>query len=119
MRDLLEEEAGGSERARLALDVYCYRIRKYIGAYAAALGGLDVVAFTGGVGQNSPEIRARSLQGLGFLGVEVAPEQNAPLSGGVEGTFNAGRVVLAVVRTGEELRIALEAEGLVRQGSSR
>ncbi len=119
MRDLLEEEAGGSERARLALDVYCYRIRKYIGAYAAALGGLDVVAFTGGVGQNSPEIRARSLQGLEFLDVDVDAGRNAPLTGGVEGTFQAGRVVLAVVRTGEELRIALEAESLVLQGSSR
>lgn len=119
MRDLLEEEAAGSERARLALDVYCWRIRKYIGAYAAALGGLDAVAFTGGVGENSAEIRARCVQDLAFLGVEPDAERNAALTGGAEGTFHAGAVVLAAVRTGEELRIALEAERLVGQASSR
>lgn len=112
MRDLLEEEAEGSERARLALDVYCYRVRKYIGAYAAAMGGLDAIGFTGGVGQNSAEIRARCLEGLGFLGVEVDAEANASLVGGAEGVFHRGAVAVAAIRTGEELVIALEAERL-------
>lgn len=117
MRDLLEEESEGSDRARLALDVYCYRVRKYIGAYAAVMGGVDAVGFTGGIGQNSPEIRARCLQGLGFLGVEVDGDANGRLVGGEQGAFQAGDgVLLATVRTGEELVIALEAERLAEAG---
>jgi acetate kinase len=112
MRDVLEEEAGGSDRARLALDVYTYRVRKYIGAYAAALGGVDAIGFTGGIGQNSALIRARCLEGLGFLGVEVDPGANEALTGGREGTFQRGSVALAAIRTGEELVIAQEAERL-------
>lgn len=112
MRDLLEEEAAGAERARLALDVYCYRIRKYIGAYAAAMGGIDAIGFTGGVGENSALIRFRCLRELEFLGVEVDPDANAALTGGEEGLFHRGRVALAAIRTGEELVIALEAERL-------
>lgn len=110
MRDLLEEEADGNERAELALGVYCYRIRKYIGAYAAALGGVDAVAFTGGVGQNAASIRTRCLQGMGFLGIEIDEEANRRLTGGAEGTFHRGPVTLAVVPSGEELVIAVEAE---------
>jgi acetate kinase len=124
MRDLLEEEADGSDRARLALDVYCYRVRKYIGAYAAVMGGIDAVGFTGGIGQNAPAIRARCLEGLDFLGIEVDESANAELTGGAQGTFHRGAdageaseagpgpVVLAAIRTGEELVIALEAERL-------
>lgn len=112
MRDVLEEEAEGSDRARLALDVYCYRVRKYIGAYAAAMGGLDAVGFTGGIGQNSSDIRGRCLAGLDFMGIVADPDANAALTGGVEGTFHRGAVPLAVVRTGEELVIAQEAERL-------
>jgi acetate kinase len=112
MRDVLEEEETGSSRARLALDVYTYRVRKYIGAYAAVLGGLDAVAFTGGIGQNSASIRTRCLRGLGFLGVEVDEAANEALTGGAEGLFHGGPVTLAVVRSGEELVIALEAERL-------
>lgn len=112
MRDLLEEEAGGSGRAALALDVYTYRVRKYIGAYAAVLGGVDAIGFTGGVGQNAPGIRARCLDGLGFLGLEVDPEANARLTDGEEGFFHVGGTAVAAIRTGEELVIALEAERL-------
>lgn len=112
MRDLLDEESEGSERARLALDVYCYRVRKYIGSYAAAMGGIDAIGFTGGVGQNSAEIRARCLEGLEFLGVELDPDANAVLTGGAEGTFHRGAVAAAAIRTGEELVIAREAERL-------
>jgi acetate kinase len=112
MRDLLEEEAEGSERAKLALDVYTYRVRKYIGAYAAVLGGVDAIGFTGGVGQNSAVIRARCLEGLGFLGVDVDGPANEALTGGEEGFFHAGPVATAAIRTGEELVIALEAERL-------
>ncbi len=112
MRDVIEEEAAGSDRARLALDVYTYRVRKYIGAYAAAMGGVDVIGFTGGIGQNSALIRERCLAELGFFGVEVDAAANERLTGGREGTFHTGETALAVVRTGEELVIAQEAERL-------
>lgn len=116
MRDLLEEEAAGSQRAALALGVYTYRIRKYIGAYAAAMGGLDAIGFTGGVGQNSAVIRARALAGLEFLGVEVDPVANEALRGGHEGTFHSGSVTLGVVRSGEEIMIALQTEDIANSG---
>jgi acetate kinase len=112
MRDLLKEEEAGEARAKLALDVYCYRVRKYIGAYAAAMGGLDAIGFTGGVGENAPTIRARILAGLEFLGVEIDSESNATFLGGAAGTFHSGSVGLAVVRSGEEVMIALETERL-------
>lgn len=116
MRDLLAEEADGSERARLALEVYVYRVRKYIGAYSAAMGGVDAIVFTGGVGQNSPEIRGRCLAGLGHLGVEVDTVANESLSEGGEGWFESGDVGLAAVRCGEEIMIAIEAERASRNG---
>ena len=82
MRDVLGAAAeAGDERARLALDVYCYRLRKYIGAYAAAMGGLDVLVFTAGVGENSAEIRAAACEGLGFLGIELDQAANAKARG--------------------------------------
>jgi acetate kinase len=114
MRDLLEEEAAGEERAALALEIYTYRIRKYVGAYAAVLGGLDAVAFTGGVGENAAGIRSRTLEGLGFLGVEVDGDRNGELVGGREGTFHSDRVACLVIRNGEELTIARETEETVR-----
>jgi acetate kinase len=114
MRDLLEEAGKGERRAELALEVYAYRIRKYVGAYAAALGGLDAVAFTGGVGENAPSIRSRALEELSFLGIEVDEERNRALTGGAEGGFSRGGVSLLVVGSGEELTIALEAERVLR-----
>jgi len=68
MRDLVEAAAGGDARARLAIDVFCYRAKKYIGAYWAVLGGADAIVFTGGIGENRPEIRGRILEGLESLG---------------------------------------------------
>ncbi len=123
MRDLLEEEGRGNARAELALSVYMHRIRKAIGAYAAVLGGLDVVAFTGGVGENAPSIRKRCLEGLGFLGIEVDPVVNDRMTGrGEEGAFHSGSTALVVVASGEELMIALEAQRIVddiRKGGPR
>jgi acetate kinase len=77
VRELLEAEAAGDEGARLALDVFCYRARKYIGAYLAALGGADAVVFGGGIGENAPKVRARICRGLGQLGVSLDAEMNA------------------------------------------
>src|SRR6185369_14452295 len=69
MREILQAADGGNHRALLALKAYCYRVRKYIGAYVAAMGGLDAVIFTGGIGQGSADVRALALQGLEGMGV--------------------------------------------------
>jgi len=75
-RDLEEEQEKGNDRARLAMDIYCYRIRKYVGAYAAAMGGLDAIIFTAGVGENSNYVREHVCSDLGFLGVELDKAKN-------------------------------------------
>jgi acetate kinase len=76
VRELMEAEAGGDEGARLALDVFCHRAKKYIGAYLAALGGADAVLFGGGIGENAPEVRARICNGLQPLGITVDDDAN-------------------------------------------
>ena len=77
MREVVDRAAAGGQDARLALDVYTHRLRAGIAAMAAALGGLDLLVFTGGVGENSPEVRSEAAAGLGFLGVRLDPERNA------------------------------------------
>lgn len=77
MRDVAQRAAGGDAEARLALDIYAYRARKYIGAYAAAMAGVDVVVFTGGVGENDASMRARICDGLDFIGIRLDPHRNA------------------------------------------
>jgi len=81
MRKLLEAEAAGNERAKLAVDVFCYRLRKYIAAYVGVLGGLDALVFTGGIGENAPAVRVRSVSGLGAMGITVDPALNADVRG--------------------------------------
>jgi acetate kinase len=109
MRDVLGAAAAGDARSRLVLDIYCYRLRKYIGAYAAAMGGLDVLVFTAGVGENSADIRAAVCDGLGFLGIELDPHKNARARG-VESDISTAesRVRVLVVPTDEERVIAEE-----------
>jgi acetate kinase len=106
MRDLLSAERDGNERAQIAIDLYCYRIRKAIAAFAGVLGGVDAIAFTAGVGENAPAIRQRALAHLNFLDVAVDAKRNATLTGGAEGTFHSGGVALAVIHTDEARVIA-------------
>jgi acetate kinase len=109
MRDLLAEaHENDDRRARLAIDIFCYRVRKYIGAYLAALGGADAVVFAGGVGENSPEVRAQICHGLEWAGVELDDAANARMVGGVEGriTTDTARLAVWVIPTDEELLIA-------------
>jgi acetate kinase len=116
MRELLAEaEEHQDRRARLAVEIFCYRIRKYIGGYLAALGGADAVVFAGGIGENSAAVRARACAGLEWLGLAVDPARNAALAGGAEGRFDAAgsRVELWVVPTDEELLIARDTYRLV------
>ncbi len=108
MRELLAEERdNGDRRARLAIDLFCYRVRKYIGAYLAAMNGADAIVFAGGIGENSPEVRARICRDLGWLGIELDETSNTT-SVGVERRISAeaSRVQLWVIPTDEELLIA-------------
>jgi acetate kinase len=109
MRDLLAEaKENADRRARLAIEIFCYRVRKYIGAYLATLGGADGVVFAGGIGENSPEVRAEVCAGLAWAGVELDPAANSRTVGGVEGriTTDAARLAVWVIPTDEELLIA-------------
>jgi acetate kinase len=103
MRDLLAKEAA-DVRAAEAVALFCYQAKKWIGAYAAALGGLDVFVFAGGIGENSPIVRARICEGLGFLGFELDKSRNAKTAAVI--SKKASRVTVRVIRTNEELMIA-------------
>jgi acetate kinase len=108
MREIEAACATGNKRACLALDIFCYRIRKYVGAYAAAMGGLDAVTFTGGIGENSPLIRATTLAGMDFFGIELDEDanRNAPRGKEVLVSRPGTRVAVAVIPTNEERVIA-------------
>jgi acetate kinase len=106
MRTLLESVRGGNGRARLAIDVFCYRIRKYIGAYFAALSGVDAVVFTAGIGENAPAIRAAACESLEALGIRIDPARNEAALG-VEADISADGAATRVwvIPTNEELLI--------------
>ena len=108
MREIEHACATGNKRARLAFDIFCYRIRKYVGAYAAAMGGLDAVTFTGGIGENSSLVRQTSLSGLEFLGIELDEETNRAAPRGKEILVSraGSRVAVAIIPTNEERVIA-------------
>ena len=106
MRDLQDAAGTGNERAALALDVFAHQVRKTIGAYAAALGGLDAIAFTGGIGENSAWVRAAACEGLGFAGVEI--DSAANVAGEGDRRISRGEVEVWVVATNEELIVGRE-----------
>ncbi|MFG1822058.1 acetate/propionate family kinase [Microbispora bryophytorum] len=107
MREVWRLADAGDEDARLALDVYGYRVRAYIGAYYAALGHVDALVFTGGVGENSSRVRALAVNGLTRLGIEIDPERNAAESAEARVVSPEGaEVTVLVVPTNEELEIA-------------
>lgn len=111
MRELLKLVDGGDPDARLAFDVYCYRIRKYVGAYTAALGHVDAIVFTAGVGEHNPLVRETALNGLGALGIRLDPERNDRNDEVVSAADS--HVAVLVVPTNEELEIAGQALALV------
>jgi acetate kinase len=116
MRELLAEaHEHDDRRARLAIEIFCYRIRKYIGAYLAAIDGADAIVFTGGIGENSPEIRARVMEGLAWAGATLDADANAGMSGGAEGRISGddSSVHTWVIPTDEELLIARDTARLV------
>lgn len=109
MRDIEVAAEGGNERAKVAMEMYQYRVRKYIGAFAAAMGGLDLIVFTGGIGENDTVTRTRSLDGLGFLGVDINEELSLKTRGKeVLISTPESKVKVIVVPTDEELMIATD-----------
>ncbi len=113
MREIIEAMDGGSERHGLAFRMFCHRVRKYVGAYAAVLGGLDAVVFTGGIGENSARVRAEILEGFGFLGIDLDPaanEKNAT-------RISNGATQVLVIPTNEELAIARDTREVLRRAA--
>ena len=116
MRELEEAAADGKERAQLALDMYAYRVKKYIGSYSAALGGADIIIFTGGIGENSDSIRSNSIDNLKFMGVELDKEINASTRGEEKIiSTDSSRVKVMVVPTDEELVIAQDTFEIIKK----
>ena len=112
MREILKAADEGNHRTLLALKTYCYRVRKYIGAYVASMGGLDAIVFTGGIGQGSAEVRALALQGLDCMGIKLDDERNRTARGFDEVcriTSDDSKIAVLVVPTDEERMMAREA----------
>jgi len=115
MRDL-QKRSGSDVRAAEAIELYCYQIKKTIGAYSAALGGLETVVFAGGIGENSPEIRARICADLQCLGIELDAAQNQANAALISSA--ASRVAVRVIRTDEEVQLARAAQRLLGEPKS-
>ena len=112
-RDLEKAAKEGNERAQLALDKFAYEVRKYIGSYAAAMGGVDIITFTAGVGENGPDMRESICEGLGFLGVHVDHEKNQVRGKETDISAADSTVKVYVIPTNEELMIARDTLALV------
>lgn len=112
MRDLDAAAKAGDARAQLAIEIYAYRIKKYIGSYAAALGGLDILIFTGGVGENQGSMRAKVCEELEFLGIEIDPERNQTKAQDALISKDDGKVKVLVIPTDEEFMIASDTSEL-------
>ena len=112
MRDIEDAIAAGNERAKLAMDMYEYRILKYIGAYTAVLGGVDIIVFTAGVGENSPELREAICEKLAYMGVTLDKEANRSRGKEVVISGSDSKVKVVVIPTDEELVIAQDTAAI-------
>ena len=113
-RDVEAAAAAGNERAKLASDMLNYQIKKFVGAYAAAMGGLDCVVFTGGIGENDAHVRSEVCKNMEFLGIRLDEEKNRQRGADIlDLTAEGGRVKVLMVCTNEELMIAMDTEALV------
>lgn len=115
MREIDDAVAAGNERAKLALDMYNYRIKKYVGAYAAAMGGCDIIVFTAGVGENQSEMREAVCENMEYMGVKIDKEKNKGIRG-VEAVISTpdSKVTVCVIPTDEELMIATDTMNLLK-----
>ncbi len=114
-RDILAGIAAGNDKARLAKDMYCYRIKKYIGEYAAAMGGVDIILFTGGAGENQYEVREGATQGLEYMGIKLDDAKNKACRAkeAILSTDDS-KVIICCIPTDEELMIALDTLELTK-----
>jgi acetate kinase len=120
MREILKLAADGNERAELAIQMFCYRVKKYVGAYHAVLGRLDAIVFTGGIGENAAAIRRRICEGLKHLGIGVSPDKNNTAKGTVTEIQQDGLPVkVLVIRTNEELEIAQQTISAINKAKGR
>ena len=120
MREVESRAASGNARARLALNMFCYRIRKYIGAYLAILGRVDALVFTGGIGENSVLVRKESCHGLSHLGIAVDGRKNKRTPDGIfEIQGKKSAVKILVIPTNEELEIARQTLHVIKRRSPR
>ncbi len=113
-RDLEEGAESGNEKAQLAMDVFAYRVAKYVGSYVAALNGVDAIAFTAGIGENAPLIRKMVLSYLGYLGIELNEEENNKRGDDMLISTPDSKVTVMVIPTNEELAIARQTVALVK-----
>lgn len=114
-RDILEGMEAGDDRAELAFNMFTYRVKSYIGSYAAALGGVDAICFTGGIGENALPVREKICEGLEYLGVDFDKEENSQRKGGTQELTKAGsKVKVFKIQTNEELVIAQDTYKLVK-----
>jgi acetate kinase len=111
MREIIAEAARGSEQHQLAIEIYCYRVKKYIGAYMAALGRVDAIVFTGGIGENCSVVRDLTLQGMDHFGISVDPEKNKKH----ETDIGTGSVRILVIPTNEELAIGRDTAKILQK----
>lgn len=112
MRDNVESALAGDEDCKMAIEMFCYSIQKYIGSYAAAMNGVDCIVFTAGVGENNPMLRAKILENFGFIGVEVDVAKND--ANGTVLTTADSKVTALKIHTNEELVIALDTYNLIK-----
>jgi len=113
-RDIEAAADAGNERCKLAIEIFSYRVKKYIGEYSAAMGGLDAVVFTAGIGENTAIVRAKSVEGLEYLGIEIDFEKNKARGKEIDLSTPDARVRTLVIPTNEELAIAREALKLLQ-----
>ena len=114
-RDLEDAAPKGNQRAQLALDAFEYSVKKYIGAYAAVMGGVDAIIFTAGVGENGPDNRANIVSGLEYMGVKIDREKNNVRGQEVDVATADSKVRVLVIPTNEELMIAMDTAALTRK----
>jgi acetate kinase len=118
MREILQRIAAGDDAAELAFDVYVHRLRGLIAAMAAAMGGLDVLVFTGGVGENAPHVRAAAVSGLRFLGVEIGPTLNASFEPDNDISAPGAQVPTLIIKAREDVEVAREVRRVLSSPTS-
>ncbi len=115
MREIEEAVAEGNKKAKYAFDVFTYKIKKYVGSYAAAMGGLDALVFTGGIGENSIKVRNDVCANLEFIGIKIDPLKNENVKGETDISAPDSKVKVLRIPTNEELVIALDTQQIVSE----